>query len=206
MTAVNEIDKIPNPPLMRKKFRTDEVYKMIEVGILPEESGWELINGEIIHRMTIGSKHAAIVKRLNRLLTMFLGQNAIVSVQDPIRIDVLNEPEPDICVLRPRDDFYADEHPEPNDVMLAIEVSDSTLEFDRDVKKEIYAEAGIVEFWIINIKENVIEAFSEPENRTYFQMQIYSRGETIKTKNTPEILLSVSEILGEESSEIGSEN
>ena len=111
MTAKSEVEKIPNPPLMRKKFRTDEVYQMMEIGILPEESGWELIDGEIIHRMTIGSRHAATVKKLNNALSNLLANIAIISVQDPIHIDEHNEPEPDIALLKPREDFYAEKHP-----------------------------------------------------------------------------------------------
>jgi Uma2 family endonuclease len=206
MTLNAEVEKIPNPPLMRKKFRTDEVYQMMEIGILPEESGWELIDGEIIHRMTIGSKHAAIVKKLNRIFTRVFEDEVIISIQDPIHIDEYNEPEPDIALLKPRDDFYAKQHPEPKDVLLVIEISDSTLNYDREVKKEIYAEAGIDEFWLINLKLNTVETYSNPSNGTYYQMRIFERGEIIQAKNIAGVSLEVNKIFGEPTAESEMEN
>src|SRR5215213_5411690 len=179
------------PPIARKKFRADEVYKMMQVGILPEASGWELINGEIIRRMTIGSKHASTVKRLNKIFINQLGENAIVSVQDPIHIDEYNEPEPDIALLKPRTDFYAESHPEPEDVLLVIEVSDSTVDFDREVKRALYAEAGIREFWLVNLKENTVECHSQPKNKTYRLTQISEKGETLKSVSIENLRLKV---------------
>lgn len=197
MTVIAELETIPNPPLMRKRFRTDEVYQMVEAGILPEESGWELIHGEIIHRMTIGSRHASIVRKLEKYLERNFGDFVMISGQNPIHIDEHNEPEPDIALLKPRDDFYAESHPAPEDVLLVIEVSDSTVDFDREVKKAIYAEAGIKEFWLINLKETTVETFSNPSNGTYYQMRIFGRGETVQTKNIEGISLEVSEIFGQ---------
>lgn len=205
MTTVVEVEKIVIPPLTRKKFCTDEVYKMMEIGILPEESGWELINGEIIHRMTIGSKHASVVRRLEKYLERNFGDRAIVSVQDPIHIDKHNEPEPDIALLRPRDDFYADNHPTPEDVLLLIEVADSTVEYDREIKKSLYAEAGIVEFWLVNLKQNTIETFTNPSNGIYYQMRIFGRGQTIQSRSLPDLALAASGILGEETAENSTE-
>lgn len=197
MTVIAELETIPNPPLMRKKFRTDEVYQMVEAGILPEESGWELIHGEIIHRMTIGSKHASIVRKLEKYLERNFGDFVMISGQNPIHIDEHNEPEPDIALLKPRDDFYAERHPVPEDVLLVIEVSDSTVDFDREVKKAIYAEAGINEFWLVNLKESTVETFNNPLNGTYYQMRIFGRGEVVQTKNIEGVSLEVSEIFGQ---------
>lgn len=206
MTTVVELEKIETPPLTRKKFCVDEVYKMMEIGILPEESGWELIGGEIIHRMSIGSKHTSKVKRLNRLVSTVIGDKAIVSIQDPIHIDEHNEPEPDIALLKPREDFYEENHPTPQDILLVIEVSDPTIEYDREIKKALYAEAGIVKFWLINLKQNTIETYFSPANGTYYQMQIFERGQTLQSKNLPDLSLAVSEILGEEITESDREN
>jgi Uma2 family endonuclease len=196
MQTVAELEKIESPSITRKKFRVDEVYKMVEVGILPEESGWELINGEIIRRMTVGSKHASIVKRLNRIFTKLISVQTIISVQDPIHIDEFNEPEPDIAVLKLRDDFYAQNHPTAGDVLLLIEVSHSTIEFDREIKKSLYAEAGIEEFWLVNLKENIIETYSQPKNGNYRLAQILEPGETIQSKTIENLTLKVEEILG----------
>ncbi len=174
---------------------------MMEIGILPEESGWELIDGEIIHRMSIGSKHASIVRKLEKFLERGFGNQVMVSGQNPIHIDEYNEPEPDIALLKLREDFYAENHPTPQDILLVIEVSDSTIEYDREIKKTLYAEAGIIEFWLINLKQNTIETYFNPANGTYYQMQIFERGQTLQSKNLPDLSLAVSEILGGEITE-----
>jgi Uma2 family endonuclease len=122
----------------------------------------------------------------------------IISGQNPIQIDEHNEPEPDIALLVPRDDFYAEAHPTAKDVLLVIEVSDSTLEYDRDIKKNIYAEAGISEFWLVNLKKNTIETFWNPTDGDYYEMRIFEQSETIQSRNIEYLTLPVSEILGED--------
>lgn len=206
MTMITEIEKIPNPPLMRKKFRTNEVYQMIRIGILPEESGWELIDGEIIQKMPTGSKHAGTVKRLNRILTNLFTDDAIISIQDPIHIDEHNEPEPDVALLKPRDDFYEENHPKPEDVLLLIEVSDSTLEYDRETKKTMYAEAGIKEFWLVNLKQDLVETYTDPANGVYYEMKIFGRGETASSKHITALSLETDGILGEPVTDSETEN
>ena len=197
MQTASDIEKPEStPPITRKKFRADEVYKMTHIGILPEESGWELIDGEIIHRMTVGSRHASIVKRLNRIFTDLRGKAAIISVQDPIHIDEYNEPEPDIALLKPREDFYAENHPQPEDVLLLVEVSDSTVEYDRDHKKNLYAEAGIEEFWLVNLRENTVEVYSQPKNGSYRLTRILEKGEVLQSVAVENLSLAVEEILG----------
>ena len=196
MTTVVELEKIDAPGLMRKKFCTKEIYKMMEVGILPEESGWELIDGEIIHTTTIGSKHASIVKKLNKKLTALVGDKAIISVQDPIHINEYNEPEPDIAIIQPREDFYAESHPLPQDILLLFEISDSTVRYDREIKKTLYAEAEIVEFWLVNLIEHTIECYSSPKNGNYRLVKIVGAGEAAESVSVENLSLRVDEILG----------
>lgn len=193
MTTVIELEK--TEVLARKKFCTDEVYKMMEIGILPEESGWELIDGEIIHRMGIGSKHASVVRRLEKILERRIGDEVLVSGQNPIHLDDYNEPEPDIALLKPREDFYAERHPLPEDILLLIEVANSTLKFDREVKKTLYAEAEIFEFWLVNLTENTIECYSSPKNANYRLVKIFGIGETVKSMLIENLTLTVDEIL-----------
>lgn len=180
------LSAIPNtptqPPFLGRKFQVSEIRKMMESGILPEESGWELIDGEIIQKMPIRSRHASPVKRLNNILANRVGNEAIISVPDPIHIDEYNEPEPGIALLSPPDDFYAESHPNSKDVRLIMEVSDPTLEYDREVKKAIYAEAEIAEFWLVNLKDNTVETYTNPSNGTYYQMQIFERGEVLQSR------------------------
>lgn len=206
MTTVVELEKTDVPVLMRKKFCVEEVYKMMEIGVLPEESGWELINGEIIHRMTIGSRHASIVRKLEKYLERNFGDHLLVSGQNPLHIDDRNEPEPDIALLKLRKDFYAAKHPTPPDVLLVIEVSDSTIEYDREIKKTLYAKAEIIEFWLINLKQNTIETYFNPNNGIYYEMQIFGRGEIVKSKTIDDLNLATSEIFGDGVTESDMEN
>ena len=195
MTTVAEIEKVSR--VVPKRFRVEDFRRMTEAGILPEESGWEIIDGYLIDKMSIGSKHASTVKKLNRKLTKLFDENeAVASVQDPIHIDDFNEPEPDIALLKPREDFYEESHPIAQDVLLLIEVSDSTVEYDREVKKVLYAEAGIEEFWLVNLKENTIECYSSPKNGTYRLARILEKGEMVESKTVENLRLLVEEILG----------
>jgi len=194
MTTVVELEK--TSLVTPKRFRVEDFRKMMEAGILPEESGWEIIDGYLIDKMSIGSKHAGTVKRLNRILTNWAENNAIISIQDPIHIDEYNEPEPDIALLKPRDDFYGESHPMPQDVLLLIEVSNSTIEYDRKIKKTIYAEAEIPEFWLVNLQNNTVECYSQPKNGNYRLARILESGETVKSTSIENLTLTVEEILG----------
>jgi Uma2 family endonuclease len=194
MTTMEKI--VTSSTVRPKRFRVDEFRKMTEAGILPEESGWEIIDGYLIDKVTIGSRHASTVKKLNRILSKLLGERAIVSVQDPIHIDDYNEPEPDVALLKPRQDFYAERHPSAEDVFLLIEVSDSTISFDRDIKVRLYAEGGVREVWLVNLIEDTIEQYSSPENGRYGTMTTIKRGSTINSISTEGLSLDVSEILG----------
>jgi len=194
MTTVVELEKTSS--VSPKRFRVEDFRKMMEVGILPEESGWEIIDGYLIDKMSIGSKRAGTVNRLNQTLVFLLGGKAVVAVQNPIHIDDYNEPEPDIAMLKPREDFYTESLPAPQDVLLLIEVSDSTLEYDRDIKRTLYAEAGIAEFWLVNLKENTVERYSSPKNGNYRLAEILEVGETIKAGTIENLELKIEEVLG----------
>lgn len=194
MTTVAITEK--RSAIVPKRFTVEEFHKMTEAGILPEESGWEIIDGYLINKMSIGSKHASVVKKLNRRLTLMCEDQAIISVQDPIYIDQYNQPEPDIALLRSREDFYEKSHPRPADVLLLIEVSNSTVETDREIKRMLYAEAGIEEFWLVNLKENTVECYSSPKNGSYRLAQIFEAGEAVESKKIANLVLQVEEILG----------
>ncbi len=196
METIFEMEKTIAPSIVRKKFRSDEIHKMIKVGILPEESGWELIRGEIVRRMSIGSKHVGTVIKAGKLFERKVGEFVLVSTQNPIHLDEYNEPEPDIALLKPREDFYTESLPIPTDVLLLVEVSDSTVEYDREFKKTLYAEAGIAEFWLINLKKNTIECYSSPKDGNYRLAKILEKGETIKSETIEKLTLQVEEITG----------
>lgn len=125
--------------LLRRKFTVDQYHKMAESGILKEDDRVELIRGEIIEMSPIGTKHAACVNRLVNLLVLLLGKRVIVAPQNPVVLDNNSEPQPDVALLKPRDDFYATAHPQPQDIFLLIEVADSTILYDREEKITLYA-------------------------------------------------------------------
>ena len=127
----------------------------------------------------IGSRHGARVKKLNRLFNRLLIDKAIVGVQDPVQIPDLSEPEPDVAILKPRPDFYAEAHPKTDEVFLIIEVADASLAKDREVKLPIYAAAGIPEYWIVNLEKGEIEAYLDPREGTYQTKRSLRSGEMV---------------------------
>jgi Uma2 family endonuclease len=177
-------------------FTVDEYHRMSEAGILAETDRVELIEGEIVKMSPIGKYHAACVKRLNSILNRRVGEYAIVSVQDPIRLNDYSEPEPDIALLKPRDDFYAQDLPTVEDVLLIIEVADSSVEYDRNVKLPLYAKAGISETWIANLRDDGIEVCSQPANGAYQKVRFTNRDEAISPEALPNLVITVEEILG----------
>ncbi len=140
----------------------------------------ELLEGEIYQMSPIGPKHNIVTGGLNALLTIHFHQRAIVLSQGSMRIPEHSEPEPDILLIKPPKEQYFERLPEPADVLLLVEVSDSTLKYDREVKLPIYAEAGIPEYWILNLNENVLEVYREPIGRQYRSRTIYRPGEAVE--------------------------
>lgn len=182
----------------KRRFSIHEYHRMAEVGILSEDDRVELIEGEIVRMSPIGSRHAACVDRLNRLLNRFTNLSAIVRVQSPILLNGNSEPEPDISLLRPRDDFYTGGHPMPDDVLLLIEVADTSVERDLEVKLplSLYAQAGIPETWIVDLPAETIEVHSRPDGGEYRETVRVKRGETLKSRTIPGLELAADDILG----------
>ena len=146
----------------RHKIDVDAYHRMAEVGILPPDVRVELIEGEVLDMVPIGSEHAGRTGRLQRRLIATLQQVAIVTASSPLRIDAWNEPEPDILVLRPRADDYIEALPTPADVLLVVEVAKASRDFDRTVKAELYARAGVPEYWIVDLVDRCVEVCRGP--------------------------------------------
>lgn len=179
----------------RKLFSVTDYARMRESGILTEEDRVELICGEVRAMAPIGPLHASIVKRLNRLLSHMLPDDTVVSVQDPIRLSDYTEPQPDLAILLWRDDIYATEHPTAADVLLVIEVADTSSDYDRSEKLPRYAEAGIVEVWLIDVPNQVIEQYTLPRNGHYMNLRRYEHGDTIISAALETLVLPVAQIL-----------
>jgi Uma2 family endonuclease len=183
-------------PLRRRRFTVDDYYRMAAAGVLGEDDRVELIDGEIIELSPIGSLHAGYVNRLARCFIGGLGERAVVAVQNPVRISDLSEPQPDIAVLEPRADAYTTAHPLPADVLLLIEVADSSLAFDRHLKAPLYALCGIRELWIVDVEARRIAVFRDPGPEGYRTESTAGLGETIHPVAFPDLPVDVNEIVG----------
>ena len=150
-----------------RRFTVAEYYAMAEAGILTEDDRVELIDGVIVEMSPVGSRHVGVVNGFNRALTEAVGRRAVVQVQSPIRLDDGTEPQPDLVLLRERADLYASGHAGPQDVLLLIEVADSSVGYDRNEKLPRYARAGIPEVWLTLLPEDVVEAHTEPTENGY---------------------------------------
>lgn len=182
--------------LLRRKFTVEQYHKMVESGILTEDDRVELIRGEIVEMTPIGRRHAASVNRLVTLFTQRFGDRIILSPQNPIELDNNSEPQPDIALLQPRPDFYESGHPQSSDIFLLIEVADTTVETDRDIKIPLYAEDGIVEAWLVDINNQCVEVYREPMPTGYQNVQKLQRGKTLLIQAFPDVNFMVDEILG----------
>lgn len=165
--------------IARKKFTTEEYHMLGDAGVIKPDERVELINGEIIEMSPVNAPHIACVNRLNMLFASKLSGQAIVSIQNPVVLDNYNEPQPDLVLFRHQDDFYAENKATSKDVILVIEVADTTLGYDRNVKSDLYAEAGISEFWIVNIQKNEIEKYTQPEDGRFQRLVTMKKEDTI---------------------------
>lgn len=181
---------------LRRRFTVAEYYAMAEAGILHETDRVELIEGEIIKMSPINALHAGHVKRLIRLFTKRLGDKVLLDAQNPVSLGDYSEPQPDIVLLKPRADDYTKSHPKPADVLLVIEVSDSTVDYDRDVKAPLYAHAKILEMWLANLPEKRLEIFRDPGPKGYKTRQPLELTDTISPLAFPELKFRVSELIG----------
>ena len=183
--------------LQRRRFTVDEYYKMADIGILTEDDPIELIDGEILVMAPHSPRHFSSDLRLtNRvLLCLLLSDRTVVSIHNPLRIDVYNEPMPDIALLHPRKDFYAAGHPTPTTTFLVIEVADSTLSYERHIKVPLYARAGIPEVWVVDLVARRVEVYRSPSPEGYRDIRIANPGDRLTPVAFPDVSLAVEEML-----------
>ncbi len=169
----------------RRLFTTKEYHQMLEAGILSEDDRVELIAREIVEMAPIGSRHAACVDRLNRLFSLYSEERAIVRVQSPIHVSEHSEPQPDVALLRPCADFYTHAHPQPQDILLVVEVAEPSVEYDR-----------IVEAWLVDLSTEHVEAYRNPSPQGYREIRRLERGQLLQLQTFQELELAVDEVLG----------
>lgn len=182
------------PQPKRLRFSVDDYYKMIDLGILDNREKAEIIDGELIKKTTIGDNHAFVVDSLNRFFSKNVSDDIMVRIQNPLRLTDFDEPEPDI-VLTDLTKYDGKRHPRPAETILVVEVSDSTLKYDREVKIPLYAEAGIPEVWIVNLQHKIIEVHQQPSVGIYQLARIFKQGEIVETTVLPDLTLEVDSLL-----------
>lgn len=171
----------------RRLFTVEEYHRMAEAGILGADERIELIEGEIVQMAPIGPRHAGCVINANRLFFTMLGDRAVISPQNPVVIRPRSEPQPDLLLLRPRAVSYSQELPTSEDVMLAVEVADTTVRFDRVVKARLYARAGIAEFWLCLTMDGAVEVYRGPGADGYASVRLHGPGQIVSPLAFPDV-------------------
>jgi Uma2 family endonuclease len=182
--------------LLTRRFTVEEYHRMTQAGVLSEDDRVELIEGAVVEMAAIGSRHAGCVNRLLRLIHPRAAESAVVSVQNPVHLDQYSEPQPDLSILRPRADFYTSGHPGPGDVLLLIEVAETSAEADREVKIPLYARVGIPEVWLVDLERDVIEVYRRPWAEGYRELRKVHRGEDLSPEAFPDLVPAADATLG----------
>ena len=181
--------------ISKRLFTVHDYHRMVDAGILSEDDRVELIRGEIIAMSPIGPRHSAAVLRATQFLVKAVGDAAIVGVQGSVRLDEYDEPQPDIYLLRPKEDFYASGHATPADILLIVEMADSSLGYDQTVKLSLYAETGVPEYWIADIQNDKLICYTELQNGAYDRMQVFQRGASVSPRLLPDCSVPTDKLL-----------
>jgi len=183
--------------LTKRRFTADDYQRMGQAGILSEDDRVELIDGEVVAMTPIGPRHNAAVNRANRAMVTAVGDTAIVQVQGSVRLGLYHEPQPDLVLLRPQADYYASRLPGPSDILLVVEVAESSIDYDREVKARLYAESGVREYWLVDLNDNLVFSHSTPEGGTYRTLRRYRRGQSLAPEALPDCVIAVDALLAE---------
>ena len=183
--------------ITKRLFDVDDYHRMAEAGILSEDDRVELIDGEIVAMTPIGPRHNASVNRANHTLGKIVGDHAIVQVQGSVRLDRFREPQPDLVLLRPQPDFYASRLPGPSDILLIIEIAESSLDYDREVKAGIYAQSGVQEYWLVDLDDRSVSCYTEPRGGVYQGLRLCRSGQSIAPDALPECAIAVDVLLAD---------
>ena len=181
----------------KKLFTVEEYHRMGEAGIFGPGERVELIDGEIIQMTAIGHRHMVCVNRATSLFIRAFGENAVVSPQNPVQLSDWTEPEPDLVVFKPRSDFYDGKKPMPEDVLFAVEVADTSLRYDRNVKLPRFAAAGIPEMWIEDLNNDVLLVYRDPQGNHYESVLTLKRGDFVSPLAFPNVRFAIDDLFGD---------
>ena len=193
--ALGEDDMLTE--VSRRLFTTAEYHQMAKAGILREGEPVELIDGEIVKMSPKGHRHWVCVNRATALFSESFGRKAMVAIQGPIQLDDWNEPEPDVVVFKSRSDFYQEKRASPEDVLFIVEVADSSLAYDRKVKLTRYAKAGIQEYWIEDLNNDVLLVFRDPSGEAYHTFFEFRAGDSVSPLAFPHATFKIDDLLGQ---------
>jgi Uma2 family endonuclease len=177
-----------------KPITIDLYQQMGEKGLLTPEDRVQLIEGEILEMPPIGTRHGSVAGRLNKWLSRAVGDEAIVRLDNPLSLGKHSQPQPDLMLLKPRADDYVTSHPGPEDVLLAVEVSDSTLEFDLGRKWALYARFAVAEYWVIDVNSRYVQVHSDPANGEFRSTAEYGLQDAVSPRAFPRIRIAVKEL------------
>jgi len=186
---------LPDELVIRHRITVDDYHQMAAVGIFGPETRVELVAGEVLDMSPIGSLHAALVRALSRRLAEAAGDRALVAVGDPLHLDRASEPQPDIALLSPRSDWYAAAHPRAADVLLVVEVAESSLAYDLGIKVPLYGRHGIPEAWVIDARTRTVHVFREPSAEGYALTRVVPADGMIASLVFPEAMLSIGSLV-----------
>ncbi|HBW58191.1 MAG TPA: hypothetical protein DEF27_10455 [Oscillatoriales bacterium UBA8482] len=182
-----------------RQFTVNEYHRLIELNFFQTDERVELIRGEIVKMAAKGTAHAVCNTRLMTKLVILINERAIIRGQEPIILPSNSEPQPDVAIVKNRDDDYLSSHPQPEDILLVIEISDSSLNYDQDVKLSLYAEAQIHNYWIFNLIDDHLETYTEPYQERngifrYRTKRIFLKNELVLVPGFHNIYINLSEI------------
>jgi Uma2 family endonuclease len=180
----------------RTRISTDRYEMMIATGVLTKYDRIELIEGDMLDMAPIGLAHTAITSRLHELFVFAVARSATVVSGGPVELGNFSEPQPDLMLLKRRADFYNAKRPEAPDVLLLIEVSDSSLAFDQGVKLNLYARYGVAEYWVVDVEGRRVVSYREPTLQGYGRKTEHSTGDVLAPLAFPDLKLAVDEIFG----------
>ncbi|HEV2270255.1 MAG TPA: Uma2 family endonuclease [Steroidobacteraceae bacterium] len=172
----------------------DRYEKMAAAGVLTRDDRVELVDGEILEMAPIGTRHGSAAGRLLKRLILSVGDEAIVRAENPVNLGTLSQPQPDLLLLRPRADDYVDSRPGPQDVLLLIEVSDTTLDFDQGTKRNLYATFGIREYWVVDVNDRCLVAYSDPKDGDFCEIVQYGLEDALTPQSLPNVRIAVREL------------
>jgi Uma2 family endonuclease len=179
----------------KHRFSVKEYYRMAEMGVLRPDARVELLDGQIIDMSPIGPFHGGVTNFLSQFFFTVANGRWTTTVQNPLRLDDHSEPEPDLMLLQPSADFYRKRHPLPEEVFLLVEISDSSLERDQEEKLPAYARAGIAEVWIVDLNEQTIEVYRQPNFAGYGSKTILREGDKASPQSFPDAIVDVAALL-----------